>query len=519
MTSKTFHLFGLQRSGTNYIEAIIRRSFSPSKGDSRKHSFASEVVLGDDDEFVLVVRHPVTWFASCTLHTSQNLTEWRREYFTGTETVGLAKVYSDYVSGWLHHSRFDDGRLLRYEDVLKFGLVALEDFFKTRLDMAPGDEAASAFDQVPMSVTMPETDRLAALEMRCTLDRQAAWNFWQQLDPAVVQRCGYSFEQIAFVKEESLRTVAYRVINHPDTATHSDWDAICRHAETTFAKDGPVQRAIADMYASRGDREQALKHYGLAYQALTGFVRINGGEGGYDVKKVDVIDSMIALLQRERTAVLEETMARLTTGPKPSPIAGLANLNYLISDTANRLGRKEDALAFAYAAIDGDGDGPGNVWRYNHLAILLMERGDFDKAAEALRTATLKDPDNVHFHFSLSDALLKAGHIEAATEAALAATNRNTLVPWHYHHAAELLLRQGRVEEALALARRAAEAEPNNGEHQYLLSCIHEQMRDHDGALFHARAATLGTGNLAGFREHYARLKSDSARRQSDLVE
>lgn len=64
---------------------------------------------------------------------------------------------------------------------------------------------------------------------------------------------------------------------------------------------------------------------------------------------------------------------------------------------------------------------PQYVWGYNYLAYLIAEENDLPKAAEILKTAIAKDPDNAVSHFLLGHAYHRMGQkMEAMMELAQA---------------------------------------------------------------------------------------------------
>jgi hypothetical protein len=125
-----FYIFGLQRSGTTFVENLITLNFNArvcNREGSWKHSLSIPNKLHDDLSIV-VFKNPYTWLESIVFRDpadllvtakSYKLTEHSNDsYVIGhdrVDLVQLSKLYNDYVSKWSETSFIK----VRYEDLLE----------------------------------------------------------------------------------------------------------------------------------------------------------------------------------------------------------------------------------------------------------------------------------------------------------------------------------------------------------------------------------------------------------------
>lgn len=121
-----FYIFGLQRSGTTFLENLITLNFHATvanKEGSWKHSLKKPSDL-EDHKLLCVFKNPYTWLESIMFRdpadllvtaTDYNLTD-NSGYTMGHDSVNLenlCRLYVDYCAEW---SETKD--LIKYEDLL-----------------------------------------------------------------------------------------------------------------------------------------------------------------------------------------------------------------------------------------------------------------------------------------------------------------------------------------------------------------------------------------------------------------
>ena len=135
-----FHVFGLQRSGTTFLEKLLLQNFQCKlSGEHWKHSI--ERVTTDCPTFV-IFKNPYTWIESIMFREHADLPVTSPEillpsYINGgactltddpvsINPVELAKLYERYFASWK-----GEHMVVRYEDLLS------EDTLKNFIDSVP----------------------------------------------------------------------------------------------------------------------------------------------------------------------------------------------------------------------------------------------------------------------------------------------------------------------------------------------------------------------------------------------
>lgn len=138
-----FYVFGLQRSGTNYLEQTLAKNFNlrrenPSNrnGERWKHRVSvSEQVKNDDIPIFVIHKNPYMWIESICFRKSFDWKETQTdfpatiphanpEYNVGKENlniVNLAKTYQMFYRNWVTRSDkelLDKVYKIKYEDML-----------------------------------------------------------------------------------------------------------------------------------------------------------------------------------------------------------------------------------------------------------------------------------------------------------------------------------------------------------------------------------------------------------------
>lgn len=125
-----YQLFGLQRSGTNYLQQLLEQNFRVqglnTHKDVWKHNVTIPQKYNASYPSILIVKHPYTWVESLC---ERNPVDWlkRQKKFPASldekgMTFGknrfnvrqLAKTYAYFFSTWFSEVDF----IIRYEDLL-----------------------------------------------------------------------------------------------------------------------------------------------------------------------------------------------------------------------------------------------------------------------------------------------------------------------------------------------------------------------------------------------------------------
>ena len=146
----SIRIFGVQRSGTNYLESLIDQctplKVTAGNPDTNywKHSYSPEAeYLFPYDIHLIVVKHPFKWLESLHRYNA-DLTlrsgEYEENVFNSealrqcakhiiydsrgmpTSLKGAAELYSTFYNRWYDFSKQDNNRptyLIRYEDVIR----------------------------------------------------------------------------------------------------------------------------------------------------------------------------------------------------------------------------------------------------------------------------------------------------------------------------------------------------------------------------------------------------------------
>lgn len=134
MTDKSFYIFGLQRSGTNFVENIMRVNFKSAKlnrgihHNTWKHSI--DVPDGyDPSHFTIVIhKNPYTWIESISLRSNVDWEQTQttyparqiedRRFVLGEKrkfnVLNLCRTYKHFHDTWLPRADL----VIRYEDML-----------------------------------------------------------------------------------------------------------------------------------------------------------------------------------------------------------------------------------------------------------------------------------------------------------------------------------------------------------------------------------------------------------------
>lgn len=134
-----YHLFGLQRSGTNYLEQLIKSNFHATRKDPRnnewrnywKHSIDIPNGFSKDKPTLIIYKNPYTWVESICLRRNVDWTRSQKTYPAkegpeelrlGKESLNvenIAKTYKHFCNTWIWNKpQASKYIVIRYEDLL-----------------------------------------------------------------------------------------------------------------------------------------------------------------------------------------------------------------------------------------------------------------------------------------------------------------------------------------------------------------------------------------------------------------
>lgn len=133
-----YYIFGLQRTGTNYIEILLHRNFVTRKlnpgSRAWKHSINHPDGYQKNQPTVIIYKNPYTWIESLCLRNTVDWLKRQRDYPADEKpsgallfgpknlnVVNLAKTYAHWVDSWALNEDIIERRntiIVMYEDLL-----------------------------------------------------------------------------------------------------------------------------------------------------------------------------------------------------------------------------------------------------------------------------------------------------------------------------------------------------------------------------------------------------------------
>jgi tetratricopeptide (TPR) repeat protein len=404
-------LIGLQRTGTNYVQQVLKAAVEDIDFTDHlawKHSFRDEA--GDapiDDKVVIVARHPVLWLQSCLLNSAKDIRQNRSEFFTGDvdPIVGFANIYNRFYAGWLEHKRTAGGYLLRYEDVVESGSAILRELLPESYNII---EISHELPTLPQSVQLSSEDLKAVVNRECALSKDVVMIFWAHISTSVSSDLSYTFDEINFSESyadrQKLRSAAYKLAEKPNALTQEEFELLRRDGKDSFGNDGLVLGQIGTKLMNGGDVEGAfdwLSHAVLAIQRND--AKVFGHE--LDSRMADYLEllSKACLSIRERKL---ENLLRHYTRVNPKEDHYRAGKEYNLSLCWTKLGKADLAIEHASRAIEFADRAPTRkgdvVWWIHYLGDLLAKAGKQSQAIEKFREAAVRDPSDFRHHYRLA---------------------------------------------------------------------------------------------------------------------
>lgn len=127
-----YYIFGLQRSGTNYVEQLIRANYKGNRlnngSNHWKHHIEIPAGLRQDAPIIMLYKNPYLWVESLCFRNSVDWVTTQLKYPPNTgpahhlvgknklNIVSLAKTYKDWHNTWSAQQHI--GYLMKYEDLL-----------------------------------------------------------------------------------------------------------------------------------------------------------------------------------------------------------------------------------------------------------------------------------------------------------------------------------------------------------------------------------------------------------------
>lgn len=198
------------------------------------------------------------------------------------------------------------------------------------------------------------------------------------------------------------------------------WDAAAREPGNA-----EIQNALGEALERLGALDAAIDAYRLALAAQPSFRKatnnlilalVKAGRGKEAVERARAeVDAAPRDAERLFTLGLAQTeedvqaaIAIFRRVLDATPRHALARYNLALA--LNRIDRTEDAIAELQRVIEID---PRAEVHYT-LGVILRHRGEFDRAAAALRGAIAAQPDHAHAHYTLGSVLHLQGDLAAA---------------------------------------------------------------------------------------------------------
>ncbi len=489
---------GLQRSGTNFVEQIIRNNFKRIFFDANfpKHFFPDEIsnAIINSRKIILVTRHPVMWLHSCLENEPADLHVLRRDYFQeSAPEIALARLYNRFYAEWIDYIGKSGGVHVRYEDLLRGDLQPFVDLVPSvNEDGAFKTKAELDFSRVPHSIDFTPEDRNRALRLECPLAEAQVNRFHAHLSTELLGEIGYRLDDIRFVKQKPARSIAYLLLRRPQEVSEDDLRTLTDVAAVDFSNNGSILHAIGLRLARGGKPAEAVDWHQRSIEAW------RRGEG----VDADSIEAFLAALDALEQIVSLQTVIEAAPGQDSRPgqvvdkgefltlanavataFAGvvkqaatrgasadeLASLHFFMSRILDKTGRVDDTTAHAGQAVALS---PNHGHYLQHLADLVSRQGRLEDAEALLRRAIALEPGAVRHHVVLSHVLSRMDRIEEALAVAGRALELAGPEPGLLHHQGQLLIRLGRFAEAETSLRRATVFEPANAHHRQVLSGV-----------------------------------------------
>ena len=134
MSGRIYYIFGLQRSGTNFVEELIKLNYGHRKINNAaiwKHSVIPPEIE-NDTPLILIHKNPYTWIESICF---RNEVDWKKKQTNyiitnesdedlkagknGYSVKVLAQAYNDFHINWYERIKTANAYIIKYEDLLE----------------------------------------------------------------------------------------------------------------------------------------------------------------------------------------------------------------------------------------------------------------------------------------------------------------------------------------------------------------------------------------------------------------
>lgn len=133
--STNYQIFGIQRSGTNFVETVMRSNFNKTKKNSQrlcwKHTITDPTGLDKAAPTIVIYKNPYTWVESIAFRNTVDWLKTQTKYpakapTTPELTIGpsnlnltnIIKTYRDFYQNWLGREDMSMYYVIKYEDLL-----------------------------------------------------------------------------------------------------------------------------------------------------------------------------------------------------------------------------------------------------------------------------------------------------------------------------------------------------------------------------------------------------------------
>ena len=131
----SYFIFGLQRSGTNFLQTLIERNFDKTLLNNQKvswkHSIEDPIKYDKNLPTIVIHKNPYTWVESVCLRNKVDWQKTQRKYpseeaTTPEFTIGPRKMnltnlvltYKEFHENWLYREDIPSYMFIKYEDLL-----------------------------------------------------------------------------------------------------------------------------------------------------------------------------------------------------------------------------------------------------------------------------------------------------------------------------------------------------------------------------------------------------------------
>lgn len=130
-----YFIFGLQRSGTNFLQTLITLNFGKSasnrQADSWKHSIDDPKAYVKKMPTIVIHKNPYTWVESISMRNNVDWIKTQNTYPASEKTskeftmgpmkmnlTNLIKTYKHFHNNWLNRTDIPNYMVVKYEDLL-----------------------------------------------------------------------------------------------------------------------------------------------------------------------------------------------------------------------------------------------------------------------------------------------------------------------------------------------------------------------------------------------------------------